>query len=123
MFTHMEITKQQYEYALQRIEELLPEVNDSLPANDKRVIELTMVSDIVEAYEKKHFPIGKPNVGDIIRIAAEEKGISQRQLAENIGVSPSRINDYIKGRAEPSLRIAARLCTILSIPPAVMLGL
>ncbi|MCF0164681.1 MAG: helix-turn-helix transcriptional regulator [Bacteroidales bacterium] len=119
----MEITKQQYEYALQRIEELLPEVNDSLPANDKRVIELTMVSDIVEAYEKKHFPIGKPNVGDIIRIAAEEKGISQRQLAENIGVSPSRINDYIKGRAEPSLRIAARLCTILSIPPAVMLGL
>ncbi len=119
----MEISRQQYEFALNRIEELLPLVNDSLPATDDRVVELTMVSDIVETYEKKHYPIGKPSVGDIIRLAAEEKGISQRQLASQIGVSPSRINDFINGRAEPSLRTAAMLCTVLSIPPAVMMGL
>lgn len=119
----MEITKNQYEYALRRIEELLPMVDDSMPATDDRVVELTMVSDVVETYEKAHYPIGKPSVGEIIRLAAEEKGISQRRLAAEIGVSPSRINDFICGRAEPSLRVAALLCTALSIPPAVMMGL
>ena len=52
----MEISKQQYEYALNRIEELLPLVTDETPASDKNAIELTIVSDVVEAYEKLHYP-------------------------------------------------------------------
>lgn len=46
------ITKEQYEFALNRIEELLPLVTDATPANDKNAIELTLMSDIVESYEK-----------------------------------------------------------------------
>ena len=53
------ITKEQYGFALNRIEELLPLVTDETPANDKNAIELTLMSDIVESYEKKHFPIEK----------------------------------------------------------------
>ena len=49
------ITKEQYEFALNRIEDLLPLVTDDTPANDKNAIELTLMSDIVESYEKKHF--------------------------------------------------------------------
>ena len=56
------ITKEQYEFALNRIEDLLPLVTDDTPANDKNAIELTLMSDSVESYEKKHFPIGKPSV-------------------------------------------------------------
>lgn len=63
----MEITKQQYEYALNRIEELLSLVTDETPASDKNAVELTIVSDVVEAYEKIHFPIAKPTIGDIHR--------------------------------------------------------
>ena len=51
------ITKEQYEFALNRIEELLPLVTDETPSNDKNAIELTLMSDIVEAYEKKYFPL------------------------------------------------------------------
>ena len=53
------ITKEQYGFALNRIEELLPLVTDETPANDKNAIELTLMSEIVESYEKKHFPIEK----------------------------------------------------------------
>ena len=53
----MEITKQQYEYALGRIEELLPLVTDETPINDKNAVELAILSDVVEAYEKIHYPI------------------------------------------------------------------
>ena len=117
------ITKEQYEFAQARIEELLPLVDDNTPANDKNAVELTMMSDIVIAYEKEHYPIEKPTVAELIELSLEEKGMTQKQLAQEIGISPSRINDYISGRSEPTLKVARLLCQILNIQPAAMLGL
>lgn len=119
----MKITKQQYEYALNRIEELLPVVDDNMPANAPEAVELTIVADMVREYELEHYPIEKPSVASLISLSIEEKGMTQRQLAKELGVSPSRVNDYISGRSEPSLRIARALCTILGIAPAAMLGM
>lgn len=119
----MEITKQQYEYSLNRIEELLPLVTNETPASDKNAVELAIVSDIVEAYEKLHFPIAKPTIGELISLSIEEKGMTQKQLAEKLGVSPSRVSDYVSGRAEPTLRIARAICLILGITPDAMLGM
>ena len=119
----MEITKQQYEYALSRIEELLPLVTDETPTSDKNAVELTIVSDVVEAYEKLHYPIAKPSIGELISLSIEEKGMTQKQLAQELGISPSRVNDYISGRAEPTLRIARAICIILGITPAAISGL
>lgn len=119
----MEISKAQYEYALNRIEELLPLVSDSTPVYDKNAVELAIVSDVVEAYEKQYHPIEKPTIGELISLSLEEKGFTQKQLASELGVSPSRVSDYISGRAEPTLRIARGLCTVLGIAPAAILGL
>ena len=116
------ITKEQYEFALARIEELLPIVDDNTPANDRNAVELTMMSNIVIDYEKEHFPINKPTVAQLIELSLKEKQMSQKQLAIEIGVSPSRINDYVSGRAEPTLKIARLLCSTLGITPAAMLG-
>ncbi|MBQ7742467.1 MAG: helix-turn-helix transcriptional regulator [Bacteroidaceae bacterium] len=116
------ITKEQYEFALTRIEELLPLVDDNTPANDRDAIELTMMSDIVIGYEKEHFPINKPTVGQLIQLSLNEKNMTQKQLASKIGVSPSRISDYVSGRAEPTLKVARLLCMTLGITPAAILG-
>ena len=75
------ITKEQYEFALARVEELLPLVDDNTPANDKNAVELTMMSDVIIAYEKEHYPIDKPTVAELIECSLEEKGMTQRQLA------------------------------------------
>jgi HTH-type transcriptional regulator/antitoxin HigA len=115
------ITKEQYELAISRLEELLPLVDDNTPANDKKALELSVMSDIVIAYEKAHFPIEKPTVAELIELSLEEKGMTQRELAACIGVSPSRINDYIAGRSEPTLKVARLLCMELNIHPAAML--
>ena len=88
------ITKEQYEFALARIEELLPMVDDNTPANDRNAVELTMMSDVVIDYEKEHYPIGKPTVAQLIQLSLDEKKMSQKQLATEIGVSPSRISAY-----------------------------
>ena len=63
-----EITKEQYEFALAKIEELLPLVDDNTPANDRNAIELSVMSEVVIAYEKRHYPIGKPTVAELIGI-------------------------------------------------------
>ena len=119
----MDITKNQYEYALNRIEELLPRVTDETPLSDPASIELEIVSDIVETYEKLHYPIEKPTIGELISLSIEEKGMSQKQLASELGISPSRVSEYINGKAEPTLRIARSLCIVLGIAPAAILGL
>ena len=121
-FIMSKITKEQYEFALVRIEELLPLVNDDTPANDRNAIELTMMSDIVIEYEKEHYPIEKPSVAELIELSLEEKEMTQKQLAMLIGISPSRINDYVSGRSEPTLKVARLLCRTLNIAPSAMLG-
>ena len=81
-----------------------------------------LMSDVVIDYEKEHYPIGKPTVAQLIQLSLDEKKMSQKQLATEIGVSPSRISDYVSGRAEPTLKIARLLCATLGITPAAMLG-
>ena len=51
------ITKEEYETALERIEELLPITSDEMPLDHPLIIELIKVSDLVIEYEKIHFPI------------------------------------------------------------------
>lgn len=118
-----EISELQYKYALARIEELLPLTDDSTPVNDNNSIELSIMSEIVMAYENKHFPIEKPTIAELIDLALEEASMTQKELASKVGVSPSRINDYITGRAEPTLKVARSLCKVLNIKPNAMLGL
>lgn len=119
----MEITRQQYEFALARIEELLPIVDDQTAVTDRNAVELVLLSEIVIEYESIHFPIEKPTIAELMELALEERKMTQRELAREIGVSPSRINDFMTGRAEPSLKIAKRICLTLGITASAMLGL
>ncbi len=118
----MEVTKEKYEYAQARIDALLPQIDENTPMNDPLMIELMIVTDVVEAYENEHCHIPAPTLGEIILDALETAGMTAKQLAAQIGISPSRISDYIHNRCEPTLRIAQQLCKILNISPAEMLG-
>lgn len=59
----MEITRQKYEYAQKRIDELLPLVTENTPMDDPKMVELMIVTDIVEAYEDVHCHIVTPSLG------------------------------------------------------------
>ena len=52
-----DLDKKKYEYALTRMEALLPLVGEDTPANNPAAIELAIMSDYVIAYEKEHYPI------------------------------------------------------------------
>ena len=53
----------------------------------------------------------------------EHCGISQRKLAEKIGVHPSMITDYKSGKKFPSLETFALLCKIIGADANYILGI
>ena len=63
----MKITKEEYEAALKRIDELLPLVTDDTPEDDCNLIELLKVSGIIEKYEKENYPISDRHQSDDIQ--------------------------------------------------------
>ncbi|MDE6079814.1 MAG: helix-turn-helix domain-containing protein [Duncaniella sp.] len=112
----------QYDWAMKRIDELLPCVNDETPDDDPNSIELYLLSRLVQEYEDVHYPIGTPTLVGVLKLRMYEMGLSQAALAKKIGVSPSRICDFLSGKAEPTLQVGRRISTELKIDPAIVLG-
>ena len=79
----------QYNYALERIEDLLPLTAGDSDPDSKESVELSLMADIVIEYEKEHFPIEKPSPAELLALAIEEQNVTQRDLAARLGVSPS----------------------------------
>ncbi|MDE6521334.1 MAG: helix-turn-helix domain-containing protein [Muribaculaceae bacterium] len=114
--------ERQYEWAVARVEELLPFVNEDTPTTDSNYIELVLLSNLVADYSEEHYSLGKPSLIDIIKLRMYEMGLNQASLAKLIGVSPSRINDYLSGKSEPTLKVGRLLSQKLDIDPAIVLG-
>ena len=53
-------TEKQYEAACARIDELLKEVSNDTPSDDKNFLELDLISDLVADYEEEHFLVEAP---------------------------------------------------------------
>lgn len=115
-------SKKQYEWALARVEQLLPLVTDNTPKDDPYSIELELLSNLVADYSEENFAIGEPSLCDVLKLRMFEMGLSQKALAELIGVSPSRISDFFSGRAEPTLPVARKISQNLNIDAAIVLG-
>lgn len=64
----------------------------------------------------------KYEIGSRIRKYREELGISQRQLAERIGVSNGRVSNWEQGLNRPDADMLAELCCVLKVSPSLLLG-
>ena len=58
--------EEQYNWAVARMEQLLPLVTDDTPRNDPNSIELELLSNLVADYSDEHFSIGRPSALSII---------------------------------------------------------
>lgn len=54
-------TETAYKATMERIEELLPLVDESTPLEDKNMIELVLLSNLVADYDDEHYPVKAPN--------------------------------------------------------------
>jgi HTH-type transcriptional regulator/antitoxin HigA len=112
----------EYNAIMKRIEELIPLINDETAPSDKNLIELDMLSELVEEYEEVHYPIGIPSFTDVLKLRMYEMGITQKKMSEMLHVSQSRISDYLTGKSEPTLKIARDISLKLHIDSSIILG-
>lgn len=115
-------TKAQYEWAVKRVEELLPLVTDDTPLTDPNSIELELLSGMVADYSEEHFSIGTPSLMEVIKLRMFEMGITQSNLAHLLGVSPSRVSEYLSGKSEPTLKVGREISRKLHIDANIVLG-
>lgn len=112
----------QYNWAVSRVEMIMDSFDDSTPVDNPARIELELLSELVAEYSEEHFSLGEPSLIDVLKLRMYELGLTQKALAELIGVSPSRLCDYLSGKCEPTLKIAREICRKLDIDANVVLG-
>ena len=52
-----------------------------------------------------------------------ERGLNQKRLSELLGISTSRVSEYLTGKSEPTLKIARDISQKLDIDPVIVLGI
>jgi HTH-type transcriptional regulator / antitoxin HigA len=108
-------TEEDYEAACTRIDEIF-----QAEPGSKEEEELDILATLVDAYEEKHFPMGKPHPIEAIKIQMEGLGISRKDLMEHLGKSSGRISDMLNGRRALTLNDLRKLSKLLHIPMEVL---
>ncbi len=114
-------TKEQYETALNLIEEFITKVGDHQTYDNPDFIMLDRLSDLVADYEDKHFKIEKPALVDVIKLKMYEMGLKQSDLADKLGVPKTRISEYLNGKRAITFDVARKLHKQLRIDGDIIL--
>lgn len=115
-------TEKEYNAIVERMEELLTIPENIENQDAKGYLELNLLSDLVADYEDRNYPIQPPSLSEIIKIRMIERGLNQKNLSELLGVSTSRISEYLNGKSEPTLKIARQISRKLDIDASIVLG-
>lgn len=115
-------TQKEYKAVCLRLEELLKIVSNETLPDDPNFIELDLLTDLIADYEEKHDPLTQPTLIEVIKLRMYEKGLNQKRLSELLGVSTSRVSEYLNGKSEPPLNVAREISMKLDIDPAIVLG-
>ncbi len=111
-------TKEDHEAAMRDIETL---AQRDLKPDTSEVNRLEVLATLVEAYEKAHFPIEKPDPISAIRFRMEQQGLSQADLVPFLG-SRSRVSEVLSGKRRLSLRMIRALSDGLGISANILIG-
>ena len=82
--------------------------------------QLDVLATLVEAYERKHFPIDPPDPIEAIKFRLEQQGLDPRALIGVIG-GRGRVHEVMHGQRALSLTMIRRLHERFGIPAEVLI--
>jgi HTH-type transcriptional regulator/antitoxin HigA len=109
------LTKADYERALREIERTWGAKEGTQQGN-----QFDVLATLVEAYERKHFPIDPPDPIEAIRFRLEQQGLDPRALIGVIG-GRGRVHEVMHGQRALSLTMIRRLHERFGIPAEVLI--
>lgn len=116
-------TEKEYNAIVERIEILLQNPENIENQDAQGYIELNILSELVADFEENHYPIKKPTLIETMKLRMYERGLNQKRLSELLGVSTSRVSEYLTGKSEPPLKTARDISQKLDIDPMIVLGI
>lgn len=108
-------TEEDYQRALQRLEDIF----DALP-NTEEGDELEVLSILIDAYEKQHHPIDLPDPVEAIKFRMDQLGLKQKDLVAIVGFK-SRVSEILNRKRKLSLDMIRKLNQSLQIPTDVLI--
>jgi HTH-type transcriptional regulator/antitoxin HigA len=108
-------TESDYQNALQEIERLF----DAEP-NSLELDRLDILTTLVEAYERQHYPIDAPDAISAILYYLEARGLSHQDLTALIG-SPEQVTAILNRQQPLNLDTIRRLNQDLGIPAEILI--
>lgn len=103
-------TEEDYREALSEVETLMS-ASAGTPEGEK----LDVLVTLVEAYEKKHYPLDLPDPVEAIKFEMEQKGLTVKDLEPIIG-RRNRVYEVLNNRRGLTLRMVWNLHRRLGIP-------
>ena len=114
--------EKQYKAIMARIDELFFQTDETTPSDDPRLLELDLLSALVEEYEKEKYPIEIPTLSETIYARLKELNITQKEMAALLGMTAPRLNAILGGKTNPTFEQARVISSRLNIPPAIVLA-
>jgi HTH-type transcriptional regulator/antitoxin HigA len=108
-------TKADYKAALKTVESLM-DARASTPEGDQ----LDVLVTLIEAYERKHFPMELPDAVEAIKFRMEQQGLTAKDLEPMIGRS-NRVYEVLNRKRGLTLAMIQKLHTGLGIPAESLL--
>ena len=115
-------TENEYAAIMSRIDQLFFETNEDTPVDDPRLIELDMLSALVEEYEKEVCPIKPPTLAEMIVFRMHEMNLTQKELANELEITAPRLSEILNGRKDPTYKQAQKIATALNIDAHIVLA-
>lgn len=111
----------QYQEALEKIDALMVKIGDDHNFDNPEFVMMDRLSELVADYEDRHYAIEIPSLIDVIKLRMYEMGLKQDDLAKLLGVSKSRISEYLRGKRDITLDVAKKLHNQLQIDGDIIL--
>lgn len=115
--------EQQYKAMMARIDEIFFATDEDTSPYDPRLQELDILTQLVEEYEKEMFPITAPSLSETMSERLAENNWSQKEMAEELGMTAPRLSAILSGKANPTFEQARTISSRLHIDPAIVLAL
>lgn len=108
-------TEKDYQEALREIDLLFDAAPDT-PEYDR----LDILSTLVEAYEKAHFPIQIPDPIEAIQYYIDTRGLSRHDLEQCLG-GRTRVSEVLSRKRSLTLEMIRQLHQELGIPAEILI--
>lgn len=112
------MTKAEYTEKNKRMEELLKLLTEMGELPGALNEELDAISEDIAIYEETNFPFEVESLIEMIELRMYQRKLKQKDLAEILGTTPSRISEILNGKRQLNFELAKGLYSKLNIDPS-----